>query len=511
MNTTLRNIFLPLLSGVLLGLSWLLPELCFLVFFALVPLLYLEQQKERHIFFPTLLAFVVWNTISTWWVWNSTPEGCIAMVIINSLLMTCIFCLYHRIRRRIFGADKGYFLLVIFVLTFEYLHYHWQLNWPWLTLGNALAPYHWAIQWYDITGVAGGSLWIISINILIFKMLGVDSDRRNRILAKLTLLLLIPLIFSVIRYFSYSEKGEAMEVAVIQPNIDPYTEEFTLSDEEMMNRNLNLAEQVMTSATQFVVSPESAIQEGLWLPMMSRSYCLHRIQSFLKAYPQAKYVIGASVASPTDDCDDFAAVHTPNVCYFNHNSALFVDTLSVRWRHKSRLTPGVEMMPSWWIVRPLARMAIDLGGTTGTLKGDDEIRVYDKVGALICYESVFGGYVRQFSLKGAEIFFVITNDGWWGNTPGHRQHLLLSKLRAIENRRSIARSANTGISAFINQRGDIICWSNYGETDALREVVTLNDKVTLYVICGDYLYAISAFFAVFFCILNLFFRFKKKK
>jgi apolipoprotein N-acyltransferase len=141
--------------------------------------------------------------------------------------------------------------------------------------------------------------------------------------------------------------------------------------------------------------------------------------------------------------------------------------------------------------------ALDLGGTVGTLQKDSEARVLSfdnhKVAPLICYESVFGEYVTEFVKKGADMLFVITNDGWWGDSPGHKQHLEFSKLRAIETRRSVARSANTGISGFINQRGDIIEQSKYWEQTALRNTIKTNDKLTFYVRFGDYLYKIAVF------------------
>jgi apolipoprotein N-acyltransferase len=89
--------------------------------------------------------------------------------------------------------------------------------------------------------------------------------------------------------------------------------------------------------------------------------------------------------------------------------------------------------------------------------------------------------------NGAELLFIMTNDGWWEDTPGHRQHFIYAKLRAIECRRSIARSANTGISCFINQRGDVIQQTAYWEEDAIQNTINKNDRITFYVKYGDIL------------------------
>ena len=110
-----------------------------------------------------------------------------------------------------------------------------------------------------------------------------------------------------------------------------------------------------------------------------------------------------------------------------------------------------------------------------------------KVGPAICYESIFGEFFSRFVRNGAEVMFIITNDGWWGNTAGHRQHYDFAHLRAIETRRSIARSANTGISAFINQRGDASQETAYWVPAAIKGTLNANDKITFYVQHGDYL------------------------
>ena len=135
---------------------------------------------------------------------------------------------------------------------------------------------------------------------------------------------------------------------------------------------------------------------------------------------------------------------------------------------------------------------LDLGGTISTKTTQDDRAVFiandgAKVGPIICYESVYGEYVTQYVQNGAQFLAIITNDAWWNNTQGHKQHLTFASLRAIETRRDIARSANTGISAFINQKGEIVSKTKYGEKSALRGTVHLNSTKTFYVLFGDYI------------------------
>ena len=194
----------------------------------------------------------------------------------------------------------------------------------------------------------------------------------------------------------------------------------------------------------------------------------------------------------------------PNDWYDDYNSAFMISANdSVHFYHKSKLVVGVENFPYQEVLRPLlGNVMIDLGGTvamktTQEKRATFEITSSEEVGPIICYESVYGDFVTGYVNEGANFLAIITNDAWWGNTQGHKQHLSYARLRAIENRRSIARSANTGISAFINEKGEITSTLGYEEQGALRGEVTLNDRVTFYTRFGDYIARISLFLALF--------------
>ena len=493
---TMTKVGLAVLSGLLIAAAWPVRGLAPLAFVAFVPLLYL--QEKDYSFWISSITFLIWNALTTWWVWKTTAFGTIGMIVLNSLFMTCVFWVYHFVKTRLYDNKKGCYLLIIFVLAFEYLHLHWQINWPWLNLGNVFSHYHTWVQWYEFTGIAGGTVWVLLANILIYKLL--INYNKTLVISVITILF-VPIIISKLLYVSYEEKGGEIEIVVVQPNLDPYTEEFTLTPKQIMERNLSVANPLVTENTRFVVSPESAIQENIWLDKIDKYYSIKELRRFIDKYPQTCYVIGISAygLAPDGSENDFAArkFYDVDKYFYAYNTATLITQDSIQLYHKSRLTPGAEAMPSWWILRMIKDSALDLGGTVGTLKKDSEARTlsYDnhKVGTLICYESVFGEYVTEFVKKGADMLFVITNDGWWGNSPGHKQHLEFSKLRAIETRRSVARSANTGISGFINQRGDIIEQSQYWEQTALRNTIKTNDKLTFYVRYGDYIYKISIF------------------
>jgi len=176
-----------------------------------------------------------------------------------------------------------------------------------------------------------------------------------------------------------------------------------------------------------------------------------------------------------------------------YNTALFVRPKDpLLFYHKSKLVPGVEILPYPEVFGVLTDLVFSFGGTSGGYGRQTERTVFQNqagvgIAPAICYESIYGDFMTSYVRSGADFITIITNDGWWGNTPGHRQHLAMASLRAIETRRSIARSANTGISAFINQRGDLLQATQYWKQDVLRGDLKLNHALTFYVRHGDYI------------------------
>lgn len=503
-------LLIALFGGLLLTLGW--PQRGFpgLLFIGIVPFLFIEDYifshpesfRKLHVFYITYAGFLLWNVLTTWWIWNSTDVGAIFAWVLNSLFMAATFYIYHLTRRNL-GSGAGGLILVFFWITFEYLHHNWDGTWPWLSLGNGFGAWPKWVQWYEYTGIFGGTLWVMLVNLLIFisikSFIAGQPVKRIVLPGSIALLLLIlPILLSYLIYHNYREKAWPVDVVVVQPNFDPWNEQFNQKPGESVDANLELALQKMDTTTDFIACPESTIQETIWENNPESSVSLQKLQEFAAANPRTGIVIGASTFreyAPGEEITETARqFRNGNAYYDAYNTALYIShEEDVMKHHKSKLTPGVEKMPFARLMKPLENLAINLGGTVGSLGSDPERTVFHrqrdglKIAPVICYESVFGEYLAQYIRKGANLIFVITNDGWWGNSPGHRQHLLYSSLRAIETRRSIARSANTGISAFIDQRGDIFQATNYWEPAVIRQRINANDATTFYVRYGDYI------------------------
>ena len=477
------------------------------------------MKNHLKVFFWFFVAMSTWNALTTWWIWNSTSVGSIVALGLNSLFMATVWQLFYATKKSQ-GATIGYAALPMYWIGFEYLHLNWQISWPWLTLGNAFSVRTEWIQWYEYTGVLGGSLWVLAVNILLFQVtknllsrsLLVKVRRANTVLLSFSSLLVIgvPIDISYHLYDHRIDRGESVNVAIVQPNVDPYNEKFNTSDETQLIHFLQLSSTVVDSTTDFVIGPETCIPGGLWEEEITTHPYITKSRQFLSAYPKLHLITGLTTfhrfgkserrsltARKFKDGEDY---------YDVYNSAMYLDGIGdLQIYHKSRLVPGVEKMPYPKVFGFLEDLAIDLGGTSGSLGIQDQrtnfiTRSGLSVAPAICYESIYGEFMSGYIKNGAKFIAVITNDGWWGNTPGYRQHMNYARLLAIEFRKSIARSANTGVSCFINQRGDVSQQTKWWEEDAIKGTIMCNDKITFYARFGDYIGFVAAFLSISFIV-----------
>jgi len=504
---------LSVLSGCLLALAWFGLSGLFLLF-SFVPLLIVENHlyKSRSsnlgiVFWPyAFVALIVWNILTTWWVGYATLGGAILAIILNSLLMSLVWWLFHEFHRRK-GDLFGYLFLFFCWTSLEFLQYNWDLLWPMLNLGNGLSKDIFLIQWYEYTGVLGGTWWILISNILLAKVLddisfGNGSTTFLR-MSSTAVVILFPILISIFIFYNYHEKNDPVQVVLLQPNIDPYTEKFEgMSSDEQYQRLFQLADSVGNAEVDFFLAPETAFHD-VWLDSLDSNRAICQTQKMLsEKFPKAAFITGAMtyLEYTTEKGATPTARALPNTNHFfdAFNSALFIEEgKKTSVYHKSLLVSGVEKLPFKKYIGFLEPFLANIGGTTGTLGRSNHPDVFVKdsivVGVPICFESIFGEYVSGFVKRGASLLFVITNDGWWKNSPGGIVHLTYSQALAISHRRSIARAGNTGISCIINQKGEIESETKWWTETALRGEVNQNRTITFYSKMGDFLGKISSF------------------
>ena len=541
----MKYIILSLISAILLSISWPTYGIPFFIFFALVPLLMMEhdiskfsgiKNKGSLIFGLSYLCFLIWNIVTTGWLYGSkNPDGTHSLfavavpVILNSLFYSFIFQLYHWYK----NAQGTYWGLTFFVaiwMCFEKFHLSWELTWPWLNLGNVFADYPKIIQWYDTLGATGGSFWILLINVYAFYTLRIwEAGRKRKSLtinsSVLVIGIAVPMLISLVKYNNFDEKPiGSVNVLMLQPELDPYTEKYSKDSLTILNDLLTLAETNSKGQIDYYIGPETSIPGfgSISENGFGESMLLNTVKGFLSRHPKSVFATGISSHRFYTDENEKSetAYQTSEGMYVDsYNSAVqIIPNQKVEVYHKGKLVPGVEIFPYINVLKPLLGDAmLNLGGTTASLGVDKKRTAFGnpynpgKLAPIICYESIYGEFVTDYVKEGANFLAIMTNDSWWGVTQGHQQLMAYARLRAIETRREIARAANSGISAHINARGDVLADTLYGDKTTLFAKVNLYEGLTFYTRAGDLLSRISVFVLGFLVFYTLIKKFQNRK
>lgn len=523
-----RWLGLSTLAGILLSLSFPPIPLTILIFIGFVPLLLVEQEiigggkevSKNEVFKFAYNTFVVWNILTTWWVANTAFFAAFIAIWLNSFFMAIPFLLFHKSKKLM--PIFGYATLIAFWIAFEFLHLRWEISWPWLTLGNAFSEFPSWVQWFEYTGVPGGTFWVLLANILIFKLFQSGNwslkprDYFGYLkfdLLKVKALVLLPIAVSLVWYYNHEDVGRDVEVVVVQPNYEPHYMKFQAPASERRSRFIRLSKASITENTEYLVFPETSF----WHyddQFFDREEDIRALKNLSFDFPNLKIITGVisyhifKDGEPKTKATRSGMKQGKPIFWEEKNAAIQLDGKSreIPVYTKSKLVPGAEIMPYRQIFGFLKPLFDNLGGSIEGHATQPEREVFTSnsgnVAPVICYESIYGEYVTEYVKKGAEAIFIITNDGWWDNSPGHKQHLKYATLRAIETRKSIARSANTGTSCFINQRGDIIQATDYEVEASVRGTIKFNDETTFYVQYGDLISRLCVFATALF-LLNL--------
>jgi len=507
-------LILSLLSACLLSLPFISSATGIVLFVAFLPLLYIEEllfrrQNKSSMFNYAFVSFFVFNAIALWWSYKATFMAIFA-VLLNALFMSLVFCLFHYFRTKS-KKDLAYFTFPLFWLSFEYLHYKWEFAFPWLNLGNGFSEDVQLIQWYEYTGVQGGSLLILIVNSLLHTSLQYFKPKFSNLKFVLNIVFIIIILLSTAYvseklYKKIITSTKKINVCIVQTNASPFAENYnnSLKEKHLIEIIENILQKNENREINLIVAPEATITEVQATDDFENSAIIKLLQTIMyEKFTNTKLLVG---------------------CYLSekgrkYNSSIVVDKKGVTsYSHKAKLLVGVERMPFAQYFEFMNNYIVALGSDNQAFSEPAEVRNLPidsfLIAPVICWESVFGAYVGNFVKNDAQLIAVITNDGWWQHATGNLENLHISRLRAIETRRTVVRAANTGISAKIDMKGNIQHKCKIATTEFLLTEAELNCEKTFYVKHGDYIgfLALLALFAIIIYenFTILYFRFRKK-
>ncbi len=499
-----RQQTLCVISGLMLGLSFPPVPFYFLIFAALVPYLFVISKRESlaDISRASYLMGFFFTITTLYWVgsWAEDADTFLliagaTLMFFNPLLFLIPSTLFYLARKRL-SLNSALAVFPFFWVFYEYIYSVTEFRFPWLTLGNSLSYFTPFIQIADIIGSYGISLIILYANFMLFIFVG--KYLQSRILhfpsaAAFIVLIILPLLYGLISISGYSETDEKVKIGLIQPDLNPHKKWIDGTFDEQLDIYLELSKEAVSKDAEMIVWPESALP-GYLLSLYPRQTA--RIKAFtdsnnvflLTGMPDATY-FDSSKAPP-----DAKPTNKPGLLYTSYNSILLFSPGSdhIQKYGKIKLVPFGEKVPLVDFLPILGDIIKWNVGITGWNTGRDTV-VFNldnyqfksglrnlKVGGLVCIESIYPDFVASFVQKGAEILIVVTNDSWYGNSSGPYQHKEFAALRAVENRRYVARAANGGISCLIDPLGRTVAETEMFSRDVLVVEAGIEKSLTFY-------------------------------
>lgn len=496
-----KNLLFGLLSGILLGISFPPIPLPFLSFFALIPYFFVIEKREtlasinRFTYF-TLFFF---NLITLYWVGSWTKEADpflmisgVALLFFNPVFYLIVPTLYY-FSKKSFGKKIALFLFPFYWVSFEYLYSLTDLRFPWLTLGNSLPYFNQFIQIADVVGVYGLSLIVLFINVFLYLSLR-DLKKAKKIKFGFAItavaLFFASIIYGAIRINDFKPADKKIKVGLIQPNLNPWDKWQAGNINEQLDQYLSMSEQAVKGGAKLIIWPESALPvyllSGNYENEVARIYqfVLSKNIFLMTGMPDINFYFSKN-ESPKD-----AKETKSGVLYTSYNSILLFTPYSqnIQKYGKIKLVPFGEQVPFAEQLPFLGDFIKWEVGISSWNVGKKQT-VFDfyetnnsplKAAGVICIESIYPDFVAGFVQKGANLIVVVTNDSWYGYSSGPFQHKEISVLRAIENRKTVIRAANGGISGIIDPLGRTISSTKLFSRDVLIGNAAIYDGLTFY-------------------------------
>lgn len=527
-----QNLILSILSGLLLAASF--PPYPFfpLAFVGFIPILYaLTWGGARRRFLILYLTFFIYHVGTNWWMgsWQTETDpfltiSAVALAIVHPFFFMIPFVLFFIIMRRL-GRNIALWLFPFQWTAFEWWHSLSDFSYPWLSIGYSQIYNKYWVQIVDITGIWGASFLIVLCNVLIlmimlnYKEAGLGKasietvfrPKNSKALSfMIYVVIILPMAYGMLilpgyDYDRHLEEKEFVNIAVVQPNINPWLK-WQRSPVEMIFEHMQLQDSLTKSI--------GKVDLGIWsetaVTYVNPDLNANHNYPFLNRWVnerQTPLMTGFSeLFFYENDYPVTARKWNDGRMYETFNAVLMLnpDTASSRQVYrKMKLTPFAERIPHEEHLMFLKKFVSWGVGISSWGKGRKQhnLKFYKgndtiNIAPVNCIESIYPRFVSKFTAQGADVMSVITNDAWYDYTIGPEQHYLIAAMRAIENRRYIARCANTGVSGFIAPTGESIYRAEQYKKTAIAASIPLLDEKTIYVKWGDWLPSISTLIAL---------------
>jgi apolipoprotein N-acyltransferase len=489
-----RDYILAALTGVLYPLTFMVPFIGILAWIVLVPLFWsIVKRTPKDAFKLGLLSGIIANFIGTYWlVGTLTRFGgfpipvSFIFIIFLSAYAGLAFGIFSYITTRLgLFRRPGVLSVLLIASIWTSIEYLFPFLFPY-GITNSQANFLAIIQMYDLFGIYALSFVIVVVNVTLLRI--IKRFTLNAILPAPELILSCVLIFLAVSYGYlriFQVEGEMrrspkLKVGMVQANFDFMAKTENL-EEIVTNKHKEMSQELKD--VDLIIWPETSLQA--WFSNGS-NYLIVRDELGVPEMEGKYFIVGGMSYTPLDP--DAEVITDDNI--IKYNTAFLTDSngIILERYHKIKLLLFGEYLP-FAKYFPIIKQ---VSPATGDFTPGDELDLFvieekgARIAPIICYEDIIPSFSRQFVDKGANLIVNITNDAWFGETIAPYQHLLISRPRAVETRKYLIRSTNTGISAIIDPVGRVVAQTgNFVQTNLEGEVALMNGSKTLYTRIGD--------------------------
>ena len=466
---------LAVVSGIMIGASYPPLKLGVIVYLAFIPLIkIMTSARPGKAACLAFLAGLISNTIALYWL--AFNSGATFWVVFLSLvgaviylsaqwsILASVVAWFHS------RTGKGLLMFPFLWVTMEYFQSFGLLAFPWISLATTQADYLAPIQLVEFTGIYGLTFWIVLLNTQLYRLLTSPAPLLPRLRIWTAVVLVLPWIYGYGRMLSFpaqSSNEAELSIAVVQPNMGPH-EKWDRSKRQWVFEVLDsLYVEAAQKGVDMVVWPESAVPTYLRRDPFRRKFIQNRVEEF-----------GVPLFTGALDFDrkDGFLKHYNSIFMFNVDGSL-------ESYYKIHLVPLAEYNPLDAQVSLTENLSF--GHYNPGTRYTDFFLKESQFAGVICYESSFPRLVHRLVSQGARFLVVVVNDGWFGNTSEPYQHVALSRLRAVEHRMPVLRSANTGISVHVDKAGRFKSKLDLDERGIIYAGFSPSDGLTFYGRFGD--------------------------
>jgi len=479
-----------IISGALMILAFPVFDMYLLAWVAFIPLLLSIWKKTPGEAFQTGFVFgLVYFFGTLYWIYHSINfYGGFSFT--ASLAIVLLLCCYMSIYPAVFAYFFSSFikkthlpaLLIgpVLWVVLEFIRSYAFTGFPWSSIGYSQYKFLPVIQISDITGVYGISFLVLAFNSAIVDIFLIKSRIRQTPLFPLSytilgFIILFIIIASSLGYgfwrLGQSRPGHMIKVSVVQGNIEQDKKWNPVFQKYVMDAYTGLSLEAARSSPDLIIWPETAVP-FIFGDDKKNTEQLAEFQRTLKSY-----LLFGSVLEKKTSSEQLSL--TNSVILLNKQGKITYQY------DKIHMVPFGEYVPLRRVLFFVDKLVAGIGDY---VPGNQYIKAETEFGSfasLVCYEIIFPGLVRKFYSKNGDFIVTVTNDAWFGKTAGPYQHFSMAVFRAIENRKPVMRSANSGISGFIDSNGRIVAKTELFKRQFLTREIKTDDTLTFYSGYGD--------------------------